>query len=388
MDNHKQLFEVPSIAMGLLEQKLARLAKKAKKAGTSDIKLVRVGRRTEEDGTQICIVAVEGDPVKYEGYTFLARLDHNIDPTGNSNIVYTMPGEELNENQRLASANCEHCGWQRRRKDTFILRKDDDGSFIQVGRTCLKDFFGHDPAEILRRAQYITKVIDNIRAASEPSEAYLINRRSVDLQTFLAYVVSCIEVNGWTSGKEAWGDPDKMSTCNQACNSMFCWPYPDPSDRPTKEQVATSELVLEFVKTLDPNRSDFNFNMTQMAKLEIIDFKMTGIAAAMVFCYNRHIENEVKKAANPKDDLSGSEYVGTEKERLTLDVTVLSSRVHEGQFGSYSITRMLDADGNLFVSFGQYHATPGDKVTVRGTVKRHQDYNGVKQTVLNRVVAA
>ena len=86
-------------------------------------------------------------------------------------------------------------------------------------------------------------------------------------------------------------------------------------------------------------------------------------------------------------DLSSSEYVGTEKERLNVDATILSSRRHDGQFGPYSVTRMLDATGNLFVSFGQYYADPGAKVSVRGTVKRHQDYDGVKQTVLGRVMA-
>ena len=384
----KQLFEVPAIAMGELQFKLAKLSKKAKKAGTSDIKLIRVGRRTDEDGSQIYIVAIEGEPVKYEGYTFLARLDHNVDPSGESNIVYSMPGEELTEDQRLLGANCEHCGWKRRRKDTFLMRKDDDGSFLQVGRTCLKDFFGHDPAELVRRAQYITRVIDEVRKAEHPAEAYLSNRRTVDLATFLGYTIVAIDAYGWVSGKEAFGDATKASSRDMACDAMFRWPRPDPAERPSSEQMETAEKVIEYILTLDPKRTDFNFNITQLAKLEVIDYKATGIAAAMVFCYNRHLEQEAAKASAPKDELVNSKYVGTEKERLTLDVTILSSRVQEGQFGYYNITRMLDAAGNLFVSFGQYSEDTGAKVTVRGTVKRHQEFNNVKQTVLNRVMAA
>ena len=107
----------------------------------------------------------------------------------------------------------------------------------------------------------------------------------------------------------------------------------------------------------------------------------------MVFCYNRHLEQEAAKASAPKDELANSVYVGTEKERLTLDVTILSSRVQAGDFGYYKTTRMLDEAGNLFVSFGQYSEDTGAKVTVRGTVKRHQEFNKVKQTVLNRVMA-
>lgn len=384
----KQLFEVPAIAMGLLQQKLDKLSKKAQKIGNGDIKLVRVGRRTDEDGNQICIVAVEGDVVKHEGYTFLARLDHNLDPSGESNLVYTMPEQSLTEDQRIAGANCDHCGWRRNRKDTYILRKDEDGSFIQVGRTCLKDFFGHDPAEIVRRAQYVTRVIDEVREAAEGGQAYMTNRRTIDLLTFLSYVVSAVEECGWVSGKEAFGDESKLSSRDAAANTMFMWPRTLKEDIPTKEQVERAAEVIEYVLTLDPNRSDFNFNMVQMAKQSVIDYKATGIVAAMVFCYNRHLEQEVKKEMAPKIDFTKSDYQGAEKERLNLDVTVLSSRWHDGQFGSYSITRMLDEAGNLFVSFGQYHAEPGDKVALRGTVKRHQEYNGVKQTVLSRVKAA
>jgi len=383
----KQLFNVPAIAMGLVEEKIAKLTKRAKKAGTSEIKLVRIGRKTEDDGSQTIVCAIEGDVVKYEGYTFLARLDHNVDASGASNIVYSMPGETLTEGQRLAGADCGHCGFRRNRKDTFILR-DEAGEFLQVGRTCLKDFFGHNPEDILRRAQYITKVIDVIREGEACGEAYITNRRSIDLLTFLSYVVSSIDENGWTSGKDAFNDPDRMSSRDQAANTMFMWPRTLVEDLPTADHIAKADLVLEFITTLDPNKSDFNFNMTQMAKLQTIDFKATGIAAAMVFCYNRSLEQEAKKKlTKPQQDLSNSNYVGKEKERLQLDVTILSSREQEGQFGRYNITRMLDGAGNLFVSFGQYYAQPGDKATVKGTVKRHQDYNGVKQTVLNRVMA-
>jgi len=381
----KQLFEVPAIAMGFLSEQLAKLNKKALKIGSCEIRLVRVGRKTDEDGTQVVILALEGEIVQIQGYTFVARLDHNLDPNGTSNIVYSMPGETLAPEQRLAPANCDHCKWQRNRKDTYIFRCDADGTLIQVGRTCLKDFFGHDPMKLIRRAQFITKIIDTVREAGLGGEAYMTNRRTIDLQTFLAYTVSCIAAGGWTSGKDAWGDNSKMSTRDQACNTMFHY---DPIDFPTAADHAAAEQVIEYVLTLDPAKSDFNFNMVQMAKLEVIDYKATGIAAAMVFCYNRHLEQEAKKALAPvQKDHSTSLHVGALKERLTLAVTILSSRSHDGEFGTYYITRMVDATGNVYVSFGAYKAEPGDNVSVRGTVRRHDEFQNVKQTVLNRVKA-
>lgn len=387
----KQLFEIPEHAMGRLQGALAKLNKKALKTESGAITLVKVGRRTEDDGSLVYIVAVEGDPVKYEGWTFIARLDHNIDPSGESNLVYVVPGETLAEEFWRKPAVCGHCGYIRRRKDTFILREDDSGTMKQVGRTCLKDFFGHDPAVITRKFQYITKLLDLCRGASEePTEngpSHLIDRRHIDLEGYLGYVVMCIEENGWTSAKEAFNSNDKVATKEQALDAIFAWPrYTSP--KPTKEQREIAANAVAFALTMDPSKSDFNFNITQMAKLETIDFKGAGIAAAIIFCYNRHLENEAKKTLNAaQSDLAGSEYQGTEKERLTLSVKILSSRSHEGDFGAYNITRMTDDAGNLFISFGAFKGEPGDQVAIKGTVKRHQEYNGVKQTVLNRVIA-
>ena len=58
-----ELFEIPAIPMGVLQTRLDKLSKKAKKAGTGEIKLILVGRRTDADGTQVVIFAIEGEPV-------------------------------------------------------------------------------------------------------------------------------------------------------------------------------------------------------------------------------------------------------------------------------------------------------------------------------------
>ncbi len=387
----KQLYEIPAANIGTLEGKLAKLNKKAKKAGTEEIRLVRVGRRVDDDSKVVYIVAIEGETVKFKGYTFIARLDHNVDTSGESNLVYSMPGEELPDQYRDAAANCDHCKWRRNRKDTFILRKDatlqEASSLIQVGRTCLKDFFGHDPAEVARRLAYIVKLHDECREATGP--AYVNDRRHIDTEEFLSFVSKAIREHGWVSGSAAWQNKDLVSTKDIALDEMFpyavdgrtkTWHVPTNADR------ETADKALVFVKTMDPTKSDFNFNIVQIAKMLVIDSKAAGTAAAIIYCYNRHLENEEKKAAAP--DLSGSEYVGEEKERLTLDVTILGSRLYNGDFGSYYVTRMLDAAGNLFVSFGSYREDVDSKVTIRGTVKRHQEYNGVHQTILNRVKAS
>lgn len=381
---NRQLYEIPAAALGILQHKIDKLNKKAQKFGSGDIRLVQVGRRTEELNREWYIVAVEGEPVKFEGFTFVARLDHNTDPTGASNIVYSMPGEELPAEWRSADASCNHCGFRRNRKDTFIMRNHETNNYIQVGRTCLKDFFGHDPAEVARRAQFIVNVHDMVREA-KGGEAYMTDRRHINLTAYLAQVSLSIDEHGWTSTAAAReSDSDLLSTRDDALDEMFSWPN-GTGVVPGGEDHDNAVKTIEYILTLDPAKSNFNFNMVQLAKLLIIDWKATGIAAAMVFCYNRHVEQQAA-AAQPKQDLSGSVYVGEIKERLTINVTVLSTKKKEGEYGSYNITRMLDDSGNLYVSFGTFKADPDTRIQIRGTVKRFNEFNGTKQTILNRVM--
>lgn len=378
----KQFFKIPTVAFGFLENKFNSLKKKAKKIGADDIKLSIIARQTDDNNKQYYIVAIEGEPVQFKGYTFLARIDHNIDPTGESNLIYPMPGVDLPEQFYKAPANCEHCGYKRNRKDTFILQKDVDGSYIQVGRTCLKDFFGHDPAAIARRAQYIVKLNDACRDAETCNEAYMTDRRFIDLITYLSYVIQVIDDIGWVSRAEAYAN-NKVATADAAINDMFSTcPY---DSKPTKEQIDKAKKVIDFIKTFDPSKSDFNFNLVQLANLQTIDHKAVGLAAAMVLCYDKHIESLTTQKNSNKDDLKNSQYVGKEKERLDLTVTVLTSKLYNGYYGTYYITRMIDDNGNLFVSFGSFKATANEKVHIRGTVKKHDEYKGIKQTILTRI---
>lgn len=68
------------------------------------------------------MVAVTGEPIKANGWEFVATLQHEEGGT----IVRAVPGltqeGELNA-FREAKPACNHCGYDRKRNDTFILRK-------------------------------------------------------------------------------------------------------------------------------------------------------------------------------------------------------------------------------------------------------------------------
>lgn len=94
-----------------------------------------------------------------------------------------------------------------------------------------------------------------------------------------------------------------------------------------------------------------------------------------------------EKAAEPAR--IESQHIGQVGERLELTGKVLSvTQFEKRKFHYYdstvgNITR-LDIGGNIVVYFG-YLAERGDTVTVKATVKTHDEYQGRKQTVITRV---
>lgn len=91
----------------------------------------------------------------------------------------------------------------------------------------------------------------------------------------------------------------------------------------------------------------------------------------------------------------GSNYIGEIGKRIEAEVTV--ERVHTFSRPSFNahwvqetvyIVTMRDAYGNAVVSKSTaFSAEPGEVLVIRATVKDHSEYNGEKQTVVNRVKA-
>lgn len=102
-----------------------------------------------------------------------------------------------------------------------------------------------------------------------------------------------------------------------------------------------------------------------------------------------------------------SEWVGEEKQRMELELTLIRDYQYDAiAYGYYDrvetahIYTMADADGNCFIwktrnplvaehededgFIDETYAEPGDKVALKATVKEHGEYKGTKQTVLTR----
>ena len=87
------------------------------------------------------------------------------------------------------------------------------------------------------------------------------------------------------------------------------------------------------------------------------------------------------------DSDNPSEFIGEVGQRLEMSITVTRNIHLENDYGSTNMHIMEDENGNVFVWTTASKNWPvGETKTIRGTVKSHNIYQGVKQTILTRCI--
>lgn len=114
-----------------------------------------------------------------------------------------------------------------------------------------------------------------------------------------------------------------------------------------------------------------------------------GVAMEKGYIKKREIQQEIQKK---QDELSN--FVGNIGERLTFK-GVLKSVFEKTEYVAgvgycktgYFINKLL-VDDNVIVYMGKKIGEVGDEISLKGTVKKHSEYKGVKSTLINRPTLA
>jgi hypothetical protein len=396
-----EVFEIPEGNMPLLEEKIKKLAKRAKKLGSEPVSIEVVGERLYkyeemENGVKVkkaikyIQVIAKGEAPSFNGWSLVGRIQHIHHE--DLSVMLSAPGWEIPKEYRDASWKCDHCKTKRLRKDTFIVHHDDEG-YKQVGRTCIADFLGHkDPKHVTRMAEYVMTFHGLVRDAEGPEWAGGIRVEYDYLMDFLPLVALCIDVDGWVSKKMAREEGDHLvPTADRACQLMFPPPPSSKSRREWEEKIAMltdkhRETAVDSVKWASDlgggeDLNDYLYNLWVLAESGLITSSTMGIAASMVSSYLRTIEREATKAIE-----TSSEYFGDVKQRLDLTVEVVAEYfLGETQYGSMFLIKMKTEEGNIAIwKTGPRDWEIGSTYKIKATVKDHSEFRGVKQTVLTR----
>lgn len=136
------------------------------------------------------------------------------------------------------------------------------------------------------------------------------------------------------------------------------------------------------------NHDDSNYETLELTADQALDVDSYG-----TYCREKEEAAEIIRDANYNlnSKMSKSEYVGELKERIEVEVKITDINSYHISGYSYFGTEvyiysMEDQSGNALVWKTSYNLNikKSDVITIKGTVKDHSEYRGIKQTQLTR----
>lgn len=414
----REEYKVPRENVSTAVAKIEKLNARAERLGVPGVTLTRSKEITatyrdditgKEHVSLYTMLTLEGEDVKLNGWTFLSHIYH----TSEGNILQTVPGKEVPVRFRDGGPVCEHCGYDRRRADTFLVQNE-QGEVKQVGSTCLHDFLGIDPHRILAWAKFVADMMESMNeycggGYSEPC---------VSLPIFLFEAAREIKRHGYRSSKkcqeEQCGCPTgTMLFTNMVCREpsktereYFAENFEIPAEDAERLAIGTSWWIGSLEGNQDLN--DYLHNLRVAFSVGYVVGRTANLVASSIVSFEREYGLYTKKETE-ETELQRlrrtSQFLGEVGERREFEVTVGRSFTTQTDFGTCYIQQFTTTDGCRLTTFSsnqfgkwETNAETGaikfvpygeeEVIKIVGTVKRHQVYKEIKQTILSRVSLA
>jgi len=335
----------------------------------------RTGRKT---GYEFIEVSINGSSPIIDGWEFIGKIDHK-----GGGVVLSLPGKEIPEKYYKTGSVCDHCQTNHLRNNTYIIKKEEE--YKQVGSACLKDFMGHTDPEAI--ANFLSIVWEEMRDLEDEESDY----RKVGsdpcekVEEVLNFSSALIRKYGWISRERS--ETEMITPTTEFMrNLIFCGnkeereEYNNINDSINDQDKEKTKKVIEWLKEKGDNSNYFR-NLKTMISSEYVSYKYVGYLGSAIIAYNKEKEIEYEKSQKK------NEYYGEEGSKFNdLRVRLIFSKTIEGNY----ITRLHkfeDIEGRSFAWFDSKitYLEEGKNYILKGTVKKHNGYNGTKQTILTRV---
>ena len=110
-----------------------------------------------------------------------------------------------------------------------------------------------------------------------------------------------------------------------------------------------------------------------------------GQTAAVLKMIDRAQERIDRRNAAKQAQADSSSWVGDIKERRVFELTISHIHSMHTQWGYSAIHIMQDADQNVVIYKGSANVgKKGETITIKATIKAHDERDGVKQTIITR----
>lgn len=368
----------PSLDLQTTKIKAQKIAARALKKGLSGGYTITTELRQETNSQGVTFeqayLIIEGEPAKFNGYTFVAVVEW----VGGQPVVTGSPyysGKPVDRSLLIEGA-CDDCGVNRDRKAVVIV-EDENGDRLQVGKQCLKDYLGN----------FLSASWFNTQDVFEEFEGYGGSGKEFkNLLKTLAVASSIIRQRGWVSKSSAQIN-DKVSTASLV--QLVSYPRPGGKEdgkewdalRNGFDEVADNEFAiaaLQFGKSLEAG-SDYVANLQAVIAQDAFDSKFFGLVVSLVGVYKNSLDKKAEEAA----DAVIEEEFGQVGEKVTVTLKVVSVNSFESAYG-VNFVNTFTGEGRRFKWITGYGFEQGQTVTLKGTIKKYDEYNGKLFTVLTR----
>jgi hypothetical protein len=345
------------------------------------------------------LVTVTGTLPRVNGWAMAATLQHSE----GGNILRTVPGFEtmLPLKYRTADTCCDHCHTSRKRTDTYVLQHE-NGSWRQVGRSCLADFIRTtNPSGLAEYAEMLADLDHEISGLEDEGEGEGFGGSGCFAHfptlALLTQVACCVRLDGWCSRTEAKANywDNKVATVDQALDFFDEKRVAKMSRNtiekytPAEEDMQRAVEAIAWAQNLPSDVSnDYLWNIRVVSNREHLSHRESGLAGSIISAYNRHLEKELANKYERENALN--EHFGEIGKRTVYTLTVTGLREIDGHYGKTTIVKFRDVEGRIAVWFASgnpsFDAEIGGTYTVKATPKKHDVYKDWCQTVLSRIV--
>lgn len=407
----------------------------------TEVKIIETEGVREE--FRYAITKIEGTTPVLAGWHFIAALKH----VEGEVLIKVAEGATLPAPYLKASPDdCDHCHKIRRRLAAFVVQHE-DGRTALVGRNCLADFIRTtSPETLAAQAEFLTSLdfggyAEDEDGGDRPSgHGYY----RVNAEDFMALALRMIAAEGFVSKAKA-NPPKTPSTVQRISEQIGGSTRIAVTEDERAKARDVIEWAKAWGEEADPSTEDYRYNVGVVAGMEYIEQRTWGIFASIPSAKGRAEEKahaiEKTKAEHP------TEWIGEigKRQFMTLKL-VREPKVIPSDFGDSLLYTFEDEKGNVvkwFSSSGlrvpdgrtriervpvwdkkanvqkydcehkgdeahnlfpwndstkpeckwlfEDRVVPfergvqiGDTVKIKATVKAHEEWNGLKQTLVTR----
>lgn len=285
--------------------------------------------------------------------------------------------------------HCEHCNQNRRRKTAYILVNENENKTIIVGSTCLEEFTGGLDATLVAQCfESLTNLITVSNNSSDYStlNSYDITSYSIDYILNIAFAV--IKKQG-----EYVKNSRNDSTTNNVKEFLMGNPY--VAEGSISEYSDKTQEYISWTRNYLNNKEELTLyerNLKTVCNTDRVCWSELAILCSLIPVYERNNKHE-------QENNIINEHYGELKQRITINVKNIKTHSFDSFYGSFYIHIITSDDGYTFVwktskwiktrktvyyKDGSYVDAEYIPSVIKGTISEHDEYNGVKQTVLKR----